>query len=277
MFSTIIKLLESEQTAEARIMSSFEASINKSPWIADYSLKSRHQHGKLRYYKINRSTRKETYIKSENSHEVEDLQLYAYKRKAIEVINQNLTAISVFLANFKPITPAYILSLLAPCYRAVPLDNIYEPVQSAEEWKRNMEAKKSRARPHRPEGLTQKTVDGAYVRSRGEMLIYNYLLSLGIVFVYELPMYAGGKTFHPDFTIYLPRSGSVVIWEHWGLLFDLGYFTSQHDKFVAYADMGFNLGDNLIVTADKRDETFDMTIVKRMVDSFIIGEYYQAA
>lgn len=277
MFDTIIKLIEAERKAEAGLLNAYEASISKSPWIADYSLKGRVKRGKMRYYKVNRSTHKETYIRSENANEVEDLQLFAYKRKVIEIINQNLIAISIFLDSFKPITPSYIISLLAPCYRSVPIDSIYEPQQSATEWKREMEAEKSRARPYRPEKLTQKTIDGSYVRSRGEMLIYNYLSFLGVAFVYELPLRANGKIFHPDFTIYLPKSGKILIWEHCGMLYNLEYFTSQHDKLNEYADLGFSLGDNLIVTADKKDETFDMTIVKRMVDSFIIDEYFQAA
>ena len=102
---------------------------------------------------------------------------------------------------------------------------VNKPVsKEAREWKERMEAEKAKHPVFMPENLTQEALDGTKMRSLSEVLIANYLISLGITFVYELPLTHHGKTIYPDFTILSPIDNkTVIIIEHQGAMEDEKY------------------------------------------------------
>nr|BFD32093.1 hypothetical protein GTC16762_17110 [Pigmentibacter ruber] len=62
---------------------------------------------------------------------------------------------------------------------------------------------------------------GLKVRSKSEVFIAEKLREKNILFSYEKPLTADGKTYYPDFTIYLGKR--EFYWEHFGLMNDEVY------------------------------------------------------
>jgi hypothetical protein len=77
-----------------------------------------------------------------------------------------------------------------------------------------------------------KTRDGHYVRSRGEMLIDNFLYSVRIAHAYEQELILGEKTMIPDFIAITPK-GNVYI-EFWGLEGQPDYDSRRKEKIKLY-------------------------------------------
>lgn len=74
---------------------------------------------------------------------------------------------------------------------------------------------------------------------------------------------------YPDFVIEL-ADGSLLIWEHAGGLGDAGYFDIFCNKLKLYYNNGITLGDNLIVTADKKGGTMNAEVVDAIIREYIL-------
>ena len=87
-----------------------------------------------------------------------------------------------------------------------------------------------------------KTRDGHYVRSRGEVLIDNFLYSTGVSHAYELEVHlAENKVMTPDFCCRTPK-GNVYI-EFWGLKGEPDYDSSTEYKKKLYEEFDLDLID----------------------------------
>ena len=110
------------------------------------------------------------------------------------------------------------------------------------------------------ENLRYATEDGVTVRSKSEKFIGDKLESYGIPYRYEAGMNVGGKIIYPDFSILL-GDGSVVIWEHFGLMDDQDYFMRASARIEAYRRAGYSQHTNLICTCED-----DMEVRGRLDD-----------
>ena len=77
-----------------------------------------------------------------------------------------------------------------------------------------------------------KTRDGHYVRSRGEILIDNFLYSVRIAHAYEQEVILGERMMIPDFIAITPK-GNVYI-EFWGLEGQPDYDSRRKEKIKSY-------------------------------------------
>lgn len=100
-----------------------------------------------------------------------------------------------------------------------------------------------------PEHLKYKCNNGILVRSKSERTVANKLHEHGIIFKYEAPMDIDGVTLYPDFTI-LRRDGSIVLWEHNGLMSNDEYLVKAIQKIRKYNKAGFMQHTNLICTEE---------------------------
>lgn len=100
----------------------------------------------------------------------------------------------------------------------------------------------------RPRERIHWTLGGEFVRSKSEALIVCLLIMLGIPYQYEQILPDGYPSFHPDFTLYLPKR--VIYWEHLGLLENADYAANWADRKRLYADYGIWEGFNLLCTRD---------------------------
>lgn len=139
-------------------------------------------------------------------------------------------------------------------------------------WKEKAEALKSRYETYKPHELNIRTNDGSLVRSKSEALIYNYLLSLDIAFIYEMPIKTGGKLLVPDFTILSDVDfESEIIIEHQGMMDSALYRNRFAEKVYQYLCAGFIQGINIFYTFDDINGGLDISPVEDLVINRIIG------
>ena len=118
------------------------------------------------------------------------------------------------------------------------------------------------------------TVDGSFVRSLGEVVIYNALLYNDVDFEYEKSLTLKSPNGHlnevfPDFTITVP-GGQVKYWEHVGMYSDENYRRKFNNKLLLYYENGIVPGSNLILTFSKKDNSVDSREIHRIIRSQII-------
>ncbi|MBP3759132.1 MAG: hypothetical protein J6I83_04745 [Firmicutes bacterium] len=136
--------------------------------------------------------------------------------------------------------------------------------------------------PKNPENLRIECSNGLMVRSKSEMTICEMLLRYGIEFRYEMALEVSvikvngdgtaimeKKTIYPDFTIFLP-DGSVIYWEHFGMLDITTYRNEFKEKIPLYYDNGIYPPKNLIITTEGPGNRFDNLGVKRIVEGCIL-------
>ena len=116
----------------------------------------------------------------------------------------------------------------------------------------------------RSEELVYLTGAGIRVRSKSERIIADALDQKEITYRYEAKLVIGGVSIHPDFTIYRPFDGKMILWEHFGLMDNEGYRKKTIEKLYLYAQHGFVPLDNMICTFEKdlRDPVRIDTIIK---------------
>ena len=96
--------------------------------------------------------------------------------------------------------------------------------------------------------------DGTATRSKGETIVYDDLYHAGIPFMYDSYHKWQGRSgkvhgLSPAF-LFKCQDGSLLVWEHLGLLGHDGYSDSVLERLNKYLDCGFVVGQNLILTSD---------------------------
>ena len=109
------------------------------------------------------------------------------------------------------------------------------------------------------------TSDGVVVRSRAELILYEYFKSKGLEFYYEKPLMVGGVVLHPDFTIVRKSDKKEILWEHCGMMERQGYYSEFLRRLNMYASEGFLPYDNLILTYDFGGDSIDMHHIERLL------------
>lgn len=109
------------------------------------------------------------------------------------------------------------------------------------------------------------TSDGTCVRSKSELIIYEFLLSKGVKFLYEDPIIVGGRTRYPDFKILRESDGKIILWEHFGMMELPEYERDASAKINEYTKAGYWPMDNLICTYDFGDGNIDMLALERII------------
>ena len=102
--------------------------------------------------------------------------------------------------------------------------------------------------------------------SKSEVIIANMLYSYGVKYEYERPIVIDGVTYKPDFTIWR-SDGTVILWEHAGLLDDPEYAQRFEQKLAMYRKAGYTQAVNLIVTSDNNG-AIDTAEVRRMMEVY---------
>ena len=116
------------------------------------------------------------------------------------------------------------------------------------------------------ENLIHCTLAGINVRSKSEVIIADMLFQYNVKFYYERPYFDRNfdKNRLPDFTIEL-SSGTMLIWEHLGLMQDLKYRTAWERKREWYLANGVSQ-QNLYVTEDSARGGLDSRDVAKVAE-----------
>ena len=120
-----------------------------------------------------------------------------------------------------------------------------------------------------PEEKNHFTSWGLKLRSKSEVLIAEALRKHGIPFRYEQVLQIGYATYAPDFTILRP-DGSIVYWEHAGMMRQEKYYRNHLRRMDAYHSVGIDPWNNLIVTYDYADGNIDMREIEMLIQTRIL-------
>ncbi len=233
---------------------------NKLRSYPEGSICFRYQHGRHRPYLYNDGELK--YIRTENG----KLTLKLIDKKIIEkrvtYIEKNLSILSKLQSGYKGIEYIFgdgvVKELEEKIGNGFKVDDFLKVAK--EEKNTNSTA----------EFLTDKkihkTPGNVIVRSRAELVIATFLEMKGIDYVYEKPLKLFLRTVAPDFTIRRASDGKTIIWEHFGMMDDPGYYESRTDLLSDYHHAGWLPYENFIVTFGERDSPIDMTIIERICE-----------
>ena len=143
-------------------------------------------------------------------------------------------------------------------YRKLLKDVLPELSEGLDEW----EKEEYETNPNFPEDLKYKTMRGELVRSKSEVIIANTLYVAGIPYRYECRLDTeGDRRVYPDFTVKKPRTGEIVVWEHFGMMGQESYRDNAAFKMGEYLREGFYPGVNMIVTFESAERALDVEVV----------------
>ena len=197
------------------------------------------------YYIKQSKSKKKKYLGTDKSEKVKKIKAARYYSKLIQIIDRDIRLLEAVENEYIIPDHARISEMLPKVYRQEVPPHALHASREAAEWKKRMEAKKAQYEPFKPEDLIYTAQDGTKMRSLSEVIIANYLLSLGITFVYELPLVANGKRILPDFTILSPVDNkTVIIIEHQGAMKSENY----QAKFIR--SLLFYLGTEMVPNKD---------------------------
>ena len=216
-------LFETESVlAELRnIRSSIEKAHNKLSKFEAVSLHESRRKGssKSYFYMVRKGSRKREYLGDEANSQVDLIKKARYIKEWLSILDKDIELLEKLSDQFIIPEHSVINSRLPAVYQSKTSLFTAGTSEPASKWKAQKEAEKASYEPYKPEDLVHMAADGTMMRSNPEVIIANYLLSLGITFVYELPLNHHGKRILPDFTILSPLDNkTVIIIEHQGAM-----------------------------------------------------------
>lgn len=222
------------------------------------------------YYRRDRRANKSVYLGSESCEDVKLIKEYRYLQKSLEVIGQDIQCLEAAARDLRDVDYDSINASLPKLYRGAEISGVMSKNAAAKKWKEEAEAHKSRFKPYRPEELKVPTLDGSFVRSKSEALIYNHLLLQGITFVYELPTRVGSSTFWPDFTILSENDYKTeILLEHQGMMNTQFYRDRFFEKQYEYWKAGYIQGINIFYTFDDPRGALSLAPIDDMIRNVV--------
>lgn len=147
------------------------------------------------------------------------------------------------------------------------LDEFKKKAAQKEEQKaRQAEAQRVAKDKRYSENYKHATDKGDLVASKSEAMIANLLYSQSVKYEYERVHVLEGRKIKPDFTVWRP-DGTMLLWEHAGLLDDPGYAQKFQAKLRLYERHGYTHSENLIITRDKNG-AFDLNEARRQLEIY---------
>ncbi len=178
-------------------------------------------------------------------------------KKLLRIYRNNTRALRQFLSKYQPLDPTV---LFTENLRQI----LIEPVQMPDNYERC---------PFDPLVHIHETICGILVRSKSEVIIANALWHYGIPFHYEEKFHTfDGDYFFPDFTIHLP-DGSIIIWEHLGLLNKMQYCEKTAKKLYYLQLSHYTIGKNLILTQDNWQGSCDSENIYHIIETYILPHF----
>ena len=215
------------------------------------------------FYRVKgKGDKKFKYVGGEDNPIVKGIKELRYLEKSVSVLEKNNRLIRQFLKGYYPANFKSINNLLPKVYQTTQSIEYESENYKALAWKEKAEAYKSRFELYKPEQLTVPTIDGTFVRSKSEALIYNLLVSLGVSFVYELPLKTKTRKILPDFTILseIDYETEIII-EHLGMMSKEFYRNDNFDKIMDYMKENYVQGVNIYYTFDYMDGGLDLACI----------------
>lgn len=187
-----------------------------------------------------------------------------YAAKALPILKRNLKCYDQFLQKFQVYDPAKITEALpsyyAPEFAGILLDGDLDPKL----WAKTPYAHNTAF----PENLIYQSEGGLSTRSKAEADIATRLEQMGFIFRYEPLLQLGNKFFYPDFCIVHPVHRRLVYWEHFGKMDEPDYSNKTMEKLSVYAEHGYHLGDNLIMTWETKAKPLTFAHINDRIETY---------
>ena len=237
-------------------------------------LKKRSKKHVVSYLYYESRTHKPVYYGTDKAQKVMDFKRAKYSEARLRILKEDLRLLNMIKDRIRPYDPESVLSTLPKIYHdgAPEVYPYNAPFIGIDAPKSSHECKaviKKKSNNYRQGGLLNVTYDGTLVRSKGELIIYDMLLFLGVKFVYEQDIIVKGITYHPDFAIFL-KDGTIIFWEHIGKLYSNSYMKTFLTRLRNYESHGIILGKNLIITVDFKDSSIDANAIRKLIKNNIL-------
>ncbi len=235
-------------------------SINAKSMAMDYSSsQAKSQNNKIHY----------RYLGKSSSEEVNNVKEAHFLKVSLKVIEQNIKCLLFVLKLLKPFDRSSINSMLPKVYRNANINISQKNVQAAKIWKETALKKKEKYPAPHPEHLRHKTADGTLVRSKSEVIIYNFLLSQGIIFVYEMPIETQDcRILWPDFTILSEIDYETLIFiEHQSMMDVPEYRDNFGNRVYLYLREGYVPYHDVFFTFDSDDVGVNASVFQEIIDT----------
>lgn len=115
------------------------------------------------------------------------------------------------------------------------------------------------------------SINGTRVRSKSEEIIANLLEHYNIPYRYEYPLNLK-RTIHvrPDFVCLNVACRREIVWEHFGMMDDLGYANKNIQKITLYEQNGYIIGENMITTFESSLVPLNSNTVKSKIVHYLL-------
>lgn len=127
------------------------------------------------------------------------------------------------------------------------------------------------AKEFKPGSVEHYSMKGLRVRSKSEGIIANILDKYEIPFRYEKPLYLDKLGMvYPDFEVLNVRTRTVFIWEHLGIMDEIGYGGQAVERLEAYHREGYYEGKNLILTMESLRYPMNTRKAEEVVKQYLL-------
>ena len=210
------------------------------------------------------------YIGSESNDTVRHVKELRYLKHSLKILTEDIQLLSGVWSGLRDFDAESVEKLLPSMYRGAKVRAPSSADPRLALWKKDAEARKAADIAvngiFHPEELIHPTKDGAMVRSKGEALIYNRLLDLGVTFVYELPVRVGNHKRYPDFTLLSEIDFKTeILIEHQGMMNLPHYRDHFRDRVYDYLCAGYISCINIFYTFDSINGSTDTEAIVDIV------------
>lgn len=199
---------------------------------------------------------------------IKDLQERRYISKALPILKNNLKNLKRCLDRFQIYDPEAIRNGL-PAYYS---DFDTSPLLLAgdidpKSWEASSYAKNTCYLKH----LKNQSEGGLRTRSKAEADIATKLEQNHLQFRYEPLLCLGTHTVSPDFCVIHPLHRRQIYWEHFGSMDDPKYANDTMEKLRLYAQHGYLLGDNLIMTWETKENPLTFKHINDRIKTYFFN------
>lgn len=249
------------------MISKSERNLSRYKGLPESCIYASKSHGAYQYYLSDTSDAGRKYIKKKDTKTAQRIAQRDYEAK----VNKKLKNLRLKLKKF---ITAYDVNDIDRIYDEMPQGKrkIVEPFNEPEDrfiskW---IESHPGMQNTY-PQTAGHNLANGIAVRSKSEEIIVNLLEKHSIPYQYEPKLeIKGGKIVYPDFVVLNVRKRKTIYWEHLGIIDDPEYASKSLQKILWYEKSGFRLGDNLIISMETNDVSFDGQSAEDLIKRYLI-------